>query len=73
MELVMETQEIYSVLKSGSPDQIRSLIETAPESSMKDFALSMVDAQNLAHLIVALTSMIMEYCYGKENLSLLML
>lgn len=62
----METQEIYSVLKSGSPDQIRFLIETAPESSMKDFALSMADAQNLAHLIVALTSMIMEYCYGKD-------
>lgn len=62
----METQEIYSVLKKGSPNQIRSLIETAPENSFKDFALGMADAHNLATLIVTLTSMIMEYCNGKE-------
>mgnify|MGYP000153074150 CR=1 FL=1 len=54
----METQEIYSVLKKGSHNQIRSLIETAPENSFKDFALGMADAHNLATWIVKLTSII---------------
>ena len=62
----METQDIYSVLKSGSPDQIRSLIESAPENSFKDFVFGMVDTNNLANLIVTLTSMIMEYCNGRN-------
>ena len=66
MELTMVTHDIYSVLKSGSTDMIKSLINAAPESSYKDFVLSMADTNNLAHIIIALNSMVMEYCFGKN-------
>ncbi|MCZ6565990.1 MAG: CHAT domain-containing protein [Gammaproteobacteria bacterium] len=62
----MQTQDIYSILKSGSLDQIRSLIENAPPSSFKDITLSMAESGNRSNLILGLTSMIMEYCEGKD-------
>ena len=36
----METQDIYSVLTTGSSNQIRSLLATAPENSFKGIALN---------------------------------
>jgi hypothetical protein len=66
MESVMNTQEIYAVLKSGLPDQIEAFIEAAPASNFKDSALSMVASNKPAYLVLGLTSMIMEYCEGKD-------
>jgi len=62
----MNTQEIYAVLKSGLPDQIKSLIEAAPASNFKNSTLGMVASNKPAYLILGLSSMIMEYCEGKD-------
>lgn len=62
----MEAQDIYAILKSDSPERIKALIEATPENSFKSFALVMADAHNLASLVVALASMVMEYCLGKD-------
>ena len=66
MELTMEANEIYSVLKSNSIEQISALIKDAPRSSFKDHAMSMAESENLGLLIVGLTNMVMEYCYGRN-------
>lgn len=62
----MNTQEIYTVLKSGLPDQIKSLIEDAPASNFKNSTLSMVASNKPAYLVLGLAPMIMEYCQGKD-------
>jgi len=62
----MNTKEIISLLKTGTAEQIKSFIESAPNNSMKELALGLVGSSNLANVIIALSGMIIEYCNGKN-------
>ncbi len=62
----MNSQEIYTILKSGTPEQIEALIADAPDSQFKDVASSLATSGNASSLVLGLTSLIMEYCQGKD-------
>lgn len=62
----MNTKDIVDLLKTGTPQQLTSFVEAAPENSMKALTLGLIGADNRAYAIIALTSMIMEYCNGKN-------
>ena len=62
----MESQEIYNILKNGSPEERIRFIESAPENSFKNSAIGMIGSENVSVVVLAITSLVMEYCNGSN-------
>lgn len=62
----MNANEIYSVLKTGTSSQIKSLIENLPPSNFKESALALSDPSHPSSVVLGLTSLVLELCEGKN-------
>ena len=62
----MNSSEIYNILKNGSPEDRVRFIQSAPENSFKTYSLGMIGSDNLGMVVLALSSMILEYCNGRD-------
>ncbi len=62
----MNANEIYSVLKTGSSSQIKSLIANLPDSKFKASALALADTRYPSGVVLGLTSLVLELCEGKN-------
>jgi len=62
----MDSSEIYNILKNGSPEDRIRFIRSAPENSFKTSSLGLIGSDNLGMVVISLSSMILEYCNGRD-------
>ncbi len=62
----MDSKEIYNILKHGSPEDRTRFIQKAPENSFKTHSLGLIGSDNLGMIVISLSSMILEYCNGRD-------
>lgn len=62
----MNSEEIYLLVSTGDSKEIIAFVEHSPDNSFKEAALGLVSSGNLATRALGLTSMVMEYCQGRD-------
>jgi hypothetical protein len=62
----MDTQTILSILRSRSPEAVKTLVQSLPESNMKSSALLLAGSGNPGMDVLALAPLITMYCNGEN-------
>jgi CHAT domain-containing protein len=62
----MDAQSIYEVLKHGTAAERQALRQSLPPDPMRDIAAGMLDSNNIGMTVVALGSVTISYCNGRE-------
>ena len=63
----LDTKSILKSLKQGSAESVKKLVESLPDSSMKDSTLIMAGKGNPVMDIVGLTNLVIKYCSGSDT------
>ncbi|UWZ85248.1 CHAT domain-containing protein [Occallatibacter riparius] len=63
---IVDGEHILEVLKNGTPNDRRQLVEALPDNKMRDASLGLVCSDNPSIVVLGLTSMIIPYCAGQN-------
>src|SRR6266566_4438357 len=63
---IMTKQQVLALLRTGTPEERVAFVSGLPANTFKDLALSLVGDENPGMVVVALGSLIQEYCSGSN-------
>ncbi len=59
-------KQMFDLLTTGSPAERIGFVKSLPPNGFKDMALGLVGSENPGMVVIALGSLIQEYCYGSN-------
>ena len=62
----LTTDQILEILRQGTPERRARLLAGLPDSPLKAAAAALVESDHPGTVIIALTALVQDYCYGSE-------